>query len=201
MSVPHVAPADEIVGYISGLVARGDIDPADRSQLIAAMMGAMAGAPQIAGLVLWDNQGNELRVVRSEDGTLKVSDARLEADPELQSSIEKVKRTGKPTWRQPAFSRGATYVYVAGPIRHDGRLSGCLGHRRDHQSALQLRRRYRQELGFTAFILFGDKFVLAHPDLKDADPAKLFSETSAASADRRSRRRRPAPVSDDRAGA
>ncbi len=172
----HVAPANEIVGYISDLVARGDIDPSDRNQMIAAMMGAMAGAPQIAGVVLWDNQGNELRVVRAADGTLKVSDARLEADPELQASIEEVRRTGKPTWRPPAFNRGATYVYVAGPIRHAGTYQGVMvtGVTINQLSAFV--NDVGKELGFTAFILYGDKYVLAHPDLRDADPAKLFSE-------------------------
>ncbi len=172
----HVAPANEIVGYISNLVARGDIDPSDRGQMIAAMMGAMAGAPQIAGVVLWDNHGNELRVVRAADGALKVSDARLEADPELQSSIEKVRQTGKPTWRAPAFNQGATYVYVAGPIRHAGAYQGVIvtGVTINQLSAFV--NDVGKELGFTAFILYGDKYVLAHPDLKDADPAKLFSE-------------------------
>ena len=40
----HVIPARQIVSHVTTLVERGDIDPANRQQMVAAMKGAMAGS-------------------------------------------------------------------------------------------------------------------------------------------------------------
>ena len=172
----HVAPAIQIVGYISQLVARGDIDPADREQVLAAMKGAMAGAPQIAGLVLWDRDETELRIIRTPQGELHVTDGEPITDHGLLEAIERVKVTGKPTWRAPAFSRGATYVYVAGPLFRDDAYWGVMVTGVTINELSSFVDTVGRQLGMTAFILYGDRYVLAHPDLRDADPNEIYSE-------------------------
>jgi adenylate cyclase len=172
----HVAPADQIVGYVARLVARGDIDPADREQLVAAMKGAMAGAPQIAGVVLWDRDETELRIIRTPDDALTVTEGDPITDHGLLEAIERVKFTGKPTWRAPAFSRGATYVYVAGPLYQENTYWGVMVTGVTINELSSFVDTVGQQLGMTAFILYGDRFVLAHPDLKDADPNQLYTE-------------------------
>ena len=83
----HVVPARQIVTYISGLIEHGDIDPANRQQMVAAMKAAMAAAPQIAGLVYWNEKNMELRVGRLSDGTVAAAPDREITDPGFLTDI------------------------------------------------------------------------------------------------------------------
>ena len=78
-------------------------------------------------------------------------------------------------WREPAYSRGETYVYVAGPLTAKDTFWGVLVTGVAISELSTFVDKVGRELGMTAFILYGDNHVLAHRELKDADPESLFS--------------------------
>ena len=172
----YVSPAKDIVGYVSSLVERGEVDPSDRAQLTVAMKAAMAGSPQLAGVVLWDREGRDIRILRSGDGALETAPDRQITEQGLLDNIEFVKKAGKPIWREPAFSRGATYIYAAGPLFADGTFWGVLVTGVSVSELSSFVDDVGRQLGMPAFILYGDSQVLAHPELMDADPTALFSQ-------------------------
>lgn len=170
----HVAPAKDIVTHFSNLVASGEIDPSNRAQMITAMKSAMGGAPQIAGMVLWDHNNQDVRVLRTPEGLL-IPPSEAITDEGFLSNIETIRTAGKPVWQHPAFSRGATYVYAATPLVRDGTFWGVLVTGVSIRALSGFVQRVGTELGMTAFILYGDDAVLAHAELKDMDLASLLS--------------------------
>ncbi|MGI9413459.1 MAG: adenylate/guanylate cyclase domain-containing protein [Hyphomicrobiales bacterium] len=173
----HVAPVEQIVAYVSGLVERGEIDPSDRGQLIAAMKGTLAGAPQVAGIVLWDHNLKELQILRRPDGTLAVAAERTIVDPGLLQGIELVKKTGRPTWRSPAHSQGTTYVYVAGPLVQDGKDWGVIVTGVSIGQLSKFVTTTGRQLDMTAFVLYGKESVLAHPSLDSGAADASFTDS------------------------
>ena len=172
----HVKPVSQIVTYVSGLVERGEIDPSDRKQLIATMKGALAGAPQVAGIVLWDRDERELQILRNPDGTLVMSPERDIEEPGLLEGIELVRKAGRPSWRSPAHSEGTTYVYVAGPLVQNGTYWGVIVTGVSIGELSKFVTRTGRQLQMTGFILYGEASVLAHPELKSDAANRSFSD-------------------------
>lgn len=173
----HVQPVEQIVAYISDLVERGEIDPSNRPQLIAAMKGALAGAPQVAGIVLWDRDQKELQILRNPDGTLFIPPVTDIDDPDLMKGIELVKQSGKPTWRSPAHSEGTTYVYVAGPLVRNGTYWGVLVTGVSIGQLSKFVTKTGRDLNMTGFILYGEQSVLAHPELNTEGSGNSFTDS------------------------
>ena len=90
----HLSPSKHIVNHLSALVEQGHVDPADREQLIVAMKGALAGSPQIAGLVLWDQENTDIRVLRQPDGQIVQAPEEKITEQEFLENIAYVRKTG-----------------------------------------------------------------------------------------------------------
>jgi len=173
----HVAPAAGIAGALSDLVAGGHVDPAEQTQMIVAMKGAMAGHPQIAGLLFWRPDGSQIRILRTAQGGIKTSTQTRTPDADQRRAFEQVALRRAPTWRAPTFTGTTTFVNVAAPIYDGDQLLGIIATGVTIAELSSFVDSIGRRLGLTAFILYGEAHVLAHPALKDVDPSQIYSRS------------------------
>ncbi len=163
----HVKPAEEIAKYMTKQVADGEIDPANSEEMLGALKGVLAAAPQIAGIVLWDKDFQETQITRSPDGGLSTVKKDQPENPGFARFINATRQIGKTRWAPPgADDDGQTYVYVVSPLNHQGTYWGVIATGVTLSELSKSVEEVGKEVGMTAFILYGDQFVLAHPDLE-----------------------------------
>ena len=163
----HISPALEISKFIHSQVAAGQIYPGNPKELLAVFRGALAAAPQIAGVVLWDKQYNRMEIRRSESGEVSVSAEPEPVNTVLYEFIERIRQSDAPRWGPP--TEGDTeynYVYAYAPLDYRGRHWGAMvtGVTINNLSAIV--KRIGDSLDMTAFIIYDD-LMLAHSALVD----------------------------------
>ncbi len=162
----HLAPARNLVAEISGRIAQSTLDINDREQLVATLSGALAPAPQIGGIVIWRPDGSGLWVVRHPGG-IEVSDGGGPDNPASKAYLADVNAEKGIHWGAPFFLEGATYITITGVVDRGGVYGGTIA---VGVSLVELSRSMSElaEGGATAFVLYGDDKVLAHPAMLDA---------------------------------
>jgi adenylate cyclase len=172
----HLQPAQVLIEDLSRRVSQGTLDIDDRERLVATLAGALAPEPQIAGLVVWKPDGSGLWVDRHADGSIHVE---TEASPdraELVDFLANAETMEGIRWGKPYFREGSTFITIAGPLERDGEYAGAIA---TGVSLVQLSRFVSHELTnaeFTAFVLYGDDKVLAHPNLLEASYSERLSK-------------------------
>ncbi len=161
----HVTPALEISRYLHTQVSTGQVNPANRSELIAVLKGALAAAPQIAGVALWDENLRQMEVRRWPSGRVSVSYDQDQNTPGLVAMIENARRRGVPSWGPPNEGDDEeNYVYTLTPLDHRGQHWGVMAVGVTVNNLTAIVKRISEQRGMTAFILYGD-YYLAHPAL------------------------------------
>ena len=164
----HVTPALEISRFLHAQVASGQIHPENPDELISVFKGALAAAPQIAGLALWDEALNELSINRSESGVISVARGRGADTPGFRALLEAARERGAPGWGPPTGGDAeANYVYTVTPLNYQGKHWGVMATGVTINNLSGIIKRIGDEHGMTAFILYQD-LVLAHPALDGA---------------------------------
>ena len=164
----HVGPALEISRYIHNQVATGQLHPETPGELVAAFKGALAAAPQIAGVVLWDENVTKVEIRRSENGFVSVSHEQDPVTPELLAMIDDARAKGAPSWGPPTEGDAeANYVHTVTPLNYRGRYWGVMATGVTINNLSSILKRVGDRRGMTPFILYGDN-VLAHPALDNA---------------------------------
>lgn len=162
----HVKPAEEIAKYVRRQVANGEIDPGNPEEILAALKGTLAAAPQIAGIVLWDRDLKELEILRSPDGKLQINRKPVLTDTGLIRFINATRKAGRTQWGEPGQGEGASYVYVVTPLYHHDTYWGVIATGVTLSDLSGSVNAVGDELGMTGFVLYGTRFVLAHPSLE-----------------------------------
>ena len=162
----HIAPARQIIDDLRGRMARSELDINDEARLVDTLSGALAPAPQIGGVVVWRPDGAGLWVARRPNGGIATASVRGEDHPEFAPFIANFASTGGLQWGAPFHNNGATFVTVAGAVERNGIYGGTVA---TGVSLIELSRFVRNlaEEGMTAFVLYGDDRVLAHPAMLD----------------------------------
>ncbi len=167
----HVKPAEEIAKYLTKQVADGEIDPGNPEEMLGALKGVLAAAPQIAGIVLWDKDFRETEILRSPDGSLTTVQKDRPEEPDFARFINATRQIGKTRWAPPgADEDGQTYVYVVSPLNHQGTYWGVIATGVTLSELSRSVEDVGQEVGMTGFVLYGEQFVLAHPELEAPAP-------------------------------
>ncbi len=166
----HVNPALEISSYLQTQIATGQIRPENHAELVAAFRGALAAAPQIVGVVLWDENFTQLEIIRVANDAVSVSVRQPEITPQLREMIDATRRHDGPRWGPPnEGDEEANYVYTLTSLTHEGKYWGVLATGVTIGNLSSIVRRIGDRLGMTAFILYEDS-VLAHPAIDDSTP-------------------------------
>ena len=163
----HVNPGLEISRYIHEQVATGQLHPENPEELVAAFKGALAAAPQIAGVVLWDHNLTKMEIRRTESGVVSVHREPETVTPDLLAMINGARAKGVPSWAPPNEGDDqANYVYTLTPLNYRGRYWGVMATGVTISNLSSILKRIGDQRGMTPFILYGDD-VLAHPALDD----------------------------------
>ena len=161
----HLDPAGSLIDQLRSRVDKGRIDTSDNEAIARFASGAMAAAPQIAGLVVWDETLRETEVLRNATRGMNIRVSSGD-DPEgIKVLASQLRAWGKPLWGEPFFDDGVTYVNVLAPLTRKGEFVGmtATGVTISDLSAFLARGSKRYKV--TPFILHDGNHVLAHPDL------------------------------------
>ena len=167
----HLAPATHQLSYIHDLIATGQLDPSDSAQLKTLLTGAVAGVPQVGGLVFVDPDLRLRGIYRIGGGAFWVEEDQSEM-PMFRSIIEDARDTYGAKWGGLLWS-DAQYVAVltvGQAVRINDEYVGTIG---AGVSVARLSNFVAQiESGFSGkvFILSGRENVIAHPNLMESFP-------------------------------
>ncbi len=159
-------PAASLVEQLRVRVEKGRIDASDDEAIARFASGALAAAPQIAGLVVWDKDLKETEVLRSGNRGINLQVGETEDKSGTRALAQHLFKTGSSQWGAPFHDDGITYVNILAPLTRRGEFAGMAA---SGVTITQLSsflatssRRYK----VTPFILYDGKFVLAHPTLE-----------------------------------
>jgi adenylate cyclase len=170
----NLAQARHMLGDIAARVADGSLDLADRTRLSATLGGALASAPQLGGVVIFQPEIDELWVRRTPTGKITQRDVKAGTREQFESIIAVFKGGQDLAWGRPTYFDRQTFVDLRRPLVRNGEVVGVVatGISLSNLSILV------GDLAIddlTPFVLYGDDKVLAHPALLDPRYAGLLA--------------------------
>lgn len=169
----YVGPAQDLADHIVRLVADGTIDLSDKDEVRDVLLGTLGPSPQISGVVIWDKERRPVVVIEEADGSVESLQASFADDQALTD----VTAPPKPTWSQPITFDDATFIGIQTGLYRDDEFVGAFATGIDTARLSALVREIGLELGMTAFILYGENRVLAHPQMRTT-PADIALGTA-----------------------
>lgn len=162
----HLDPTASLVDQLRVRVDKGRINTSDNEAIARFASGAMAAAPQIAGLVVWDENLQEIEVLRSGGRGINLEVGTSE-DPEGAKLLsQQLRALGRPLWGEPFFDDGVTYVNILAPLTRRGEFVGMTASGVTISDLSAFLASGTKRYNVTPFILYDGKLVLAHPNLK-----------------------------------
>ena len=162
----HLQPAEDQLEYLAKKIETGEIDAGDDAEMTIFLTGALAATPDVRTLVLLRTDFTTVQVPVAPAARHDRPDnpAGLELATAILADAER--RQGL-YWAEVVRPPGerTTMINVRRPVRRNGEFLGLLaaGVEADHLSDLLDNDAYK--LGGSAFILYDDEFVLAHPQM------------------------------------
>lgn len=162
----HLQPAEDQLEYLAKKIEAGEIDPDDDAEMTTFLTGALAGTPHVRTLVLLRPDLTTVEVPNSPLPPHAPANDQARLDLAL-TILADAERRQAPFWAEvvrPPRER-TTMINVRRPLRRDGAFLGLLaaGVEADRLSDLLDNDAYK--LGGSAFILYDDDYVLAHPQM------------------------------------
>lgn len=162
----YINPAFEIAQFMHAQVGAGLVDPGAPGELATAFKGALAAAPQIASVVLWDRNLTRMEVRRGADGLVTVSDRQDAITPSLREMANGIRAAGGPSWGPPTEGDAeSNYINARAPLQRRGRFWGVMATGVTINNLSAIVKRVGDSLDMTAFVLYGDQLI-AHPKLQ-----------------------------------
>lgn len=161
----YVDPAEDLAEHMVRLVDDGLVDITDKQQLKDTLLGTLGPSPQVSGVVVWDPRQVPVIVIEETDGSLQTI---LPGVPD-DEGLSETTAPESPTWSEPISFENTTYINMRTALHHDGKYVGAFATGIDTARLSALVGKIGSELGMTAFILYGDNHVLAHPQMKSSN--------------------------------
>ena len=162
----HLNPAEALVEQLRTRVEQGRIGVTDNEAIARFASGAMAAAPQIAGLLIWDKQFKKIEVQRGDNRGINLKVGSVDEPKRAAAIAQKLFAAGKPQWGAPFHDDGVTYVNILTPLSRKGEFTGMAGSGVTISELSAFLASGSKRYNVTTFILYDGKYVLAHPDLK-----------------------------------
>lgn len=174
----NLGQAQNMILDIADRVADSSLDLADRPRLAATLSGALAAAPQLGGVAIFQPDTDELWVRRVASGKITQRDVPGSGREQFEKIIGVFNGTQEMVWGKPTFFDRQTFLDLRRPLMRDGVTVGMIstGISLSNLSVLV------GELAIddlTPFVLYGDDKVLAHPALRDPRYVDLLSPNKA----------------------
>ncbi len=162
----HLQPAEDQLEYLAKKIEAGEIDSGDDAEMTTFMTGALAATPDVRILVLLrpDLSAIEVPVV----SPTPQAQANIQAGLELARTIlADAEKRQELFWAEVvrAPRERTTMINVRRPLRRDGRFLGLLAAGVEADRLSDLLDNVAYKLGGSAFILYDDGYVLAHPQM------------------------------------
>ncbi|MDJ0947291.1 MAG: adenylate/guanylate cyclase domain-containing protein [Alphaproteobacteria bacterium] len=160
----HLGAAQTQVEFLSGIVARGDIDIGDERRLSDVMIGALAAAPQVSGIALVRADYSVLRAGRRGDELLTIR-GNWAHRTDIREAMQNSATLAEARWRAISWIEDfeAPHIVVAEPIRRDNQLLGLMFSVVSVSALSGFLDDFDKANGTHSFILYGREQVLAHP--------------------------------------
>lgn len=165
----HLEPAIHQLDHIQHLVDIGALDPTDKESLEAVLLGALAAAPQVHGIIFWDLDMKSIQARRNPRRGILTQASDDSGIPEIVLLVEKLKESPGHIWGELAFTRFA-FVNVNRAITRNGVPIGFAGAAVTIPELSRLMEQVGEQFEATAFIRYGDDQILAHPYLMTGHP-------------------------------
>lgn len=168
----HLKPAVDQTDTIAELIATGESDPRDLNRFSGLLIGALASAPQIKGLVFLDVSHQLFGARRGAAGKLSTYRADYSDDLPVRNAIAAARGSQDANWGPPIWRKTyrTTLLNLRKPVHRDGEFLGLLvalisiGELSRHTFELS------DALGNNTFILHNGADVLAHPLMSSGFP-------------------------------
>jgi len=160
----ELGPVQAQSQWLASAFGEGRIDLARRERLDAFMLGALGTTPQVSSLAVVDTTGRVRRWDRDER-TATAEDWSARAP--IREWLARGRELPGPGWRSPmwAQSRQVAALIYETPLRRSGRYLGMLGQLVPVSELSGRAAAFGATHDVTAFILYGEDRVLAHPGL------------------------------------
>lgn len=166
----HVRPARNLVDHLVLLASRGDIDVSNNRDVVTTLKSAMAAAPQVLGVSIWQQDGQQTRIDRTDDDGFVVKLDDFRTNTELLSYFNSLRSHKKAQWNPPYWHDDKSFISVSRSLFFNDSYVGAAS------AAISLKdlSKYVQSQGadqqLQGFILYGDDQVLAHRALSNITP-------------------------------
>ncbi len=172
----HLTPAEAIVEFLVQQAANGELDPALKHESVLMLSGALAAAPQVSDIAVWQRDGRELVVARGENGRLVVETEDNHEKQDLKEYLNWVRANRKLVWNEPFRVDGKTLVSVAAPLFREGEYIGTAAAGVSVEELSALVDELGNAYGITGFIIYGEDRLLAHSRLPQLPTAALDTD-------------------------
>lgn len=160
-------PAHAQVEYLTSILSTGEMSIDDTDRIEALLRGALASTPQVAGIGVLRAHDHQLLGAARDGDTESAFDMDKAKDAPL--ILADVLQTGSAHWLDPVWADQieTTVMPVQGPLRRDGQFLGAVMSAVGFNGLSRFLRDTDKDMGLFSFILFDDRYVLAHPALAE----------------------------------
>ena len=161
----HLAPAVALDRYVGERITSGQIDPDEARRLVEVLYYGQAAAPQLVGAAFVDPQGRVTAAGRAMGG-INVLREDWSDRASIRELLEAAQQRGRNPWYWTSWIEDLRLTAVSSALRivRDGEYLG-VAVSLVSVSALSQFLSGPDASDYTAFILFGQDHVLAHPSL------------------------------------
>lgn len=170
----HLMPARSLLDELRRRVEADGTVLDNPVRLADLLSGALAPAPQLGGVAVWKTSGEGLLLLRDSRGNITIEHDAANSTTRSEAYTAAVSDSGHMVWSRPYFYQGRTFITIHAPLMRNGAAAGVAV----TGIALEELSRFVRTLsrnGMTAFILYGDDRVLAHPMNADSSRTSLLS--------------------------
>ncbi len=159
----QLEPARAQAEYLARQIAAGEVEPGERQRMSDLLRGSLAPVPQITGVAFLDTRGVWFSASRKGPGVLEIG---AYPDPVgAADDLQAARETGSAVWVDPEWVDDfrTSILTVRAPVRRDGRFLGAVVTGVSFQDLSRFLAEMTSGPEGTAFILYDDQYVIAHP--------------------------------------
>ncbi len=171
----YVEPARSLIAHVRRIVSEGRVRVENEPELVTALVGSLAAAPQITGVGFFRPDGSGITVGRGPDGKIIVSPEESPRPQETVEFIENAQASKSIIWGKPFARDNQPLMTIGGAVYQDGQFVGVIGAGLTLVGMSAYLNAINTDESMTSFVLYGDDKVLAHPSLLKPDYRTLIT--------------------------
>jgi class 3 adenylate cyclase len=161
-------PVAAIGTNLARMVADGEVDSTDRSQMTDVMRGALAATPQVSAFLFADaNLGT--RAFARLAGKIVELPGPPPDTPALREAVDEARLATGPYWSAPIWTSGGAALTLRAPIQRDGVFIGVMSAIVPLNDVADYLEKLKTEESLSAFILYDGTHLLAHAGMKNIE--------------------------------